>query len=150
MKTANIVLNQKGEHLLQTVNGNGDVILYYPVRSSLSTNVDNNLTTVTIRETDEARRIRNPADPLATLDRAIAQVDNKRSEFGALDNRLLAIIENHDETNRHLSAARSRIMDADYAVEVASMTKAQILEQAGTSVLAQANQIPQSVLSLLG
>lgn len=150
MKTANIVLNQKGEHLLQTVNGNGDVILYYPVRSSLSTNVDNNLTTVTIRETDEARRIRNPADPLATLDRAIAQVDNKRSEFGALDNRLLAIIENHDETNRHLSAARSRIMDADYAVEVTNMTKAQILEQAGASVLAQANQIPQNVLSLLG
>ncbi|MGO2383862.1 MAG: flagellin, partial [Halomonas sp.] len=55
----------------------------------------------------------------------------------------------HDETNRHLSAARSRIMDADYAVEVASMTKAQILEQAGTSVLAQANQVPQNVLSLL-
>ena len=54
------------------------------------------------------------------------------------------------ENETNLSAARSRIEDADYAVEVANMTKAQILQQAGTSVLAQANQIPQSVLSLLG
>ena len=68
--------------------------------------MDNNLTTVTIRRAQMKHAASATLLILATSDRAIAQVDNKRSKFGALDNRLLAIIENHDETNRHLSAAR--------------------------------------------
>lgn len=89
-------------------------------------------------------------DPLATLDSALNQVDSLRSELGAVQNRFESAITNLSTNETNLSAARSRIEDADYAVEVANMTRAQILQQAGTSVLAQANQIPQSVLSLLG
>ena len=81
-------------------------------------------------------------NPLEKLDEALKQVDTLRSDLGAVQNL------STNETN--LSAARSRIEDADYATEVANMTRAQILQQAGTSVLAQANQIPQNVLSLLG
>ncbi|MEA3642460.1 MAG: flagellin [Lamprobacter sp.] len=89
-------------------------------------------------------------DPLATLDAAIKQVDALRSELGAVQNRFSDAIFNLETNALNLSDARSRIEDADYAKEVAEMTRAQILQQAGTSVLAQANQLPQNVLSLLG
>src|SRR5690554_4184248 len=89
-------------------------------------------------------------NPLDVLDQAIAAVDTVRSGLGAIQNRLESAIDNINTTVTNLSAARSRIEDADYAVEVSNMTRAQILQQAGTSVLAQANQVPQSVLSLLG
>ncbi|MBY5967882.1 FliC/FljB family flagellin [Halomonas denitrificans] len=88
--------------------------------------------------------------PLATLDSALSKVDSFRSDLGAIQNRFESAITNLSTTETNLSAARSRIEDADYAVEVANMTRAQILQQAGTSVLAQANQVPQGVLSLLG
>lgn len=86
---------------------------------------------------------------LATLDIALNRVDQQRSELGAIQNRFQSTIANLTNTVTNLSAARSRIEDADYAVEVSNMTRAQILQQAGTSVLAQANQVPQGVLSLL-
>lgn len=89
-------------------------------------------------------------DPMKQLDDALSKVDSLRSELGAVQNRFEDAINNLDTNGTNLSAARSRIEDADYAVEVADMTRAQILQQAGTSVLAQANQIPQNVLSLLG
>ena len=90
------------------------------------------------------------ADPLATLDKALSTIDTARSDLGASQNRFESAITNLQANETNLSSARSRIEDADYAVEVSNMTRAQILQQAGTSVLAQANQIPQSVLSLLG
>src|SRR5690606_11939436 len=89
------------------------------------------------------------ADPLAAIDDALADVDELRSQLGAIQNRFESTITNLNNTVTNLSAARSRIEDADYAVEVSNMTRAQILQQAGTSVLAQANQVPQTVLSLL-
>ncbi|MGB3424347.1 MAG: FliC/FljB family flagellin [Castellaniella sp.] len=88
-------------------------------------------------------------DPLAALDKALAQVDKLRSGLGAIQNRFESTIANLNNTITNLSAARSRIEDADYAVEVSNMTRAQILQQAGTAVLAQANQVPQTMLSLL-
>ncbi|HEY9280506.1 MAG TPA: flagellin [Eoetvoesiella sp.] len=88
-------------------------------------------------------------DPLKAIDDALADVDSLRSELGAVQNRFQSTIANLSNTVTNLSAARSRIEDADYAVEVSNMTRAQILQQAGTSVLAQANQVPQTVLSLL-
>src|SRR5690606_32893468 len=88
-------------------------------------------------------------NPLAALDAALAKVDGLRSDLGAIQNRFESTIANLNNTVNNLSAARSRIEDADYAVEVSNMTRAQILQQAGTSVLAQANQVPQGVLSLL-
>ncbi|QFT83430.1 Flagellin [Halomonas sp. THAF12] len=89
-------------------------------------------------------------DALGVLDSALSQVDSLRSDLGAIQNRFESAITNLSTTETNLSAARSRIEDADYATEVANMTRNQILQQAGTSVLAQANQLPQSALSLLG
>ncbi|MCC5883223.1 MAG: flagellin FliC [Halomonas sp.] len=87
---------------------------------------------------------------ITTVDAALVSLDTERATLGATLNRFDSIIENLATTSTNLSAARSRIEDADYAVEVSNMTRANILQQAGTSVLAQANQMPQSVLSLLG
>lgn len=82
-------------------------------------------------------------------DTAIAAVDTARSNLGAIQNRFESTINNLNNSINNLSAAQSRIQDADYATEVSNMSRAQILQQAGTSVLSQANQVPQSMLSLL-
>jgi flagellin len=89
------------------------------------------------------------ADPLSVLDEAIAKVDSLRSDLGAVQNRFDSVISNLGTTITNLTSSRSRIEDADYATEVSNMTRANILQQAGTSVLAQANQTTQGVLSLL-
>lgn len=88
-------------------------------------------------------------DPMKKLDAALKIVDDLRSSLGAVQNRFDSTIANLGTTVTNLSSSRSRIEDADYAVEVSNMTRAQILQQAGTSVLAQANQTTQGVLSLL-
>ncbi|MEN5399578.1 flagellin [Achromobacter xylosoxidans] len=88
-------------------------------------------------------------DPLKTLDAAFTVLNKLTGELGAVQNRLESTIANLDNVVNNLSSARSRIQDADYATEVSNMSRAQILQQAGTSVLAQANQVPQTVLSLL-
>ncbi|MCZ8410519.1 flagellin [Achromobacter dolens] len=88
-------------------------------------------------------------DPLKTLDAAFTKLDKLTGELGAVQNRLESTIANLNNVVNNLPNARSRIQDADYATEVSNMSKAQILQQAGTSVLAQANQVPQTVLSLL-
>jgi len=96
-----------------------------------------------------ATTVTTPISSLKTLDAALAKISDLRSQFGAAQNRFESAIANIDSTATNLIAARSRIEDADYAEEVSSMTRAQILQQAGTSVLAQANQVPQLALSLL-
>ncbi|MEL5803771.1 FliC/FljB family flagellin [Escherichia coli] len=88
-------------------------------------------------------------DPLTLLDKAIASVDKFRSSLGAVQNRLSSAVTNLNNTTTNLSEAQSRIQDADYATEVSNMSKAQIIQQAGNSVLSKANQVPQQVLSLL-
>ncbi|EFB7571697.1 FliC/FljB family flagellin [Escherichia coli] len=89
------------------------------------------------------------SDPLAALDDAISSIDKFRSSLGAIQNRLDSAVTNLNNTTTNLSEAQSRIQDADYATEVSNMSKAQIIQQAGNSVLAKANQVPQQVLSLL-
>ena len=89
------------------------------------------------------------ANPLAKIDQALKMVDDLRSSLGAVQNRFDSVISNLGTAVTNLSASRSRIEDADYATEVSNMTRANILQQAGTSVLAQANQTTQGVLSLL-
>jgi len=86
---------------------------------------------------------------IAVLDGALSQVTSIRADLGAVQNRFASTISNLQATSENLSAARSRILDADFASETASLTRAQILQQAGTAILAQANAIPQNVLSLL-
>ena len=87
---------------------------------------------------------------LAAADVMLGVVDSKRAELGAVQNRLDSTIRNQANISENVSAARSRIRDADFATETANMTKQNILQQAASSVLAQANQRPQSALSLLG
>ncbi len=89
------------------------------------------------------------AGSTATIDAAIKTVDQMRSGLGAVQNRLESAISNLGTTITNLSSSRSSIQDADYATEVSNMSRAQILQQAGTAVLAQANQTSQGVLSLL-
>ncbi len=86
---------------------------------------------------------------LTMLDGAIAAVNTMRADLGAVQNRFESTITNLSTTSENVSAARSRIQDADFASETANLTRAQILQQAGTAMLAQANSLPQNVLSLL-
>jgi flagellin len=86
---------------------------------------------------------------IAVLDGALSQVTSIRADLGAVQNRFSSTVANLQATSENLSAARSRILDADFAAETAALTRAQILQQAGTAILAQANAIPQNVLSLL-
>lgn len=86
---------------------------------------------------------------ITAADNAIEAVDKARSNMGAIQNRFESTINNLNNSINNLSAAQSRIQDADYATEVSNMSRAQILQQAGTSVLSQANQVPQTMLSLL-
>ena len=86
---------------------------------------------------------------VARLDSAIDKISQKRADFGAKQNRLEATVRNNANVIENQSAARSRVMDADFAAETANLTRAQILQQAGTAMLAQANAMPQNVLSLL-
>jgi flagellin len=123
--------------------------LYVALKSSDLT-VTASGTTVTLASVDFTNAVSaKSATPLADIDKALSQVDSLRSDLGAIQNRFESTISNLDNTVNNLSAAQSRIQDADYATEVSNMTRAQILQQAGTSVLAQANQVPQSVLTLL-
>ena len=87
---------------------------------------------------------------LAVIDAALAQIDSQRADLGAVQNRFGHTISNLANIQENVSASRSRIQDTDFAVETAQMTKNQILQQAGTSILAQANQLPQAALSLIG
>jgi len=86
---------------------------------------------------------------LGKLDDMLALVNAKRAEFGATQNRFEAVIQTLQVSAENQTAARSRIMDADFASETAALTRAQVLQQAGTSMLSQANSLPNNVLSLL-
>jgi flagellin len=92
----------------------------------------------------------NAQDAIASIDAALKQIDEQRSDLGAVQNRFSYTISNLANIQENVSASRSRIQDTDFAVETAQMTKNQILQQAGTSILAQANQLPQAALSLIG
>lgn len=83
------------------------------------------------------------------IDEAIKQIDAQRADLGAVQNRFDNTINNLKNIGENVSAARGRIEDTDFAAETANLTKNQVLQQAGTAILAQANQLPQSVLSLL-
>jgi len=88
-------------------------------------------------------------DALKTVDSALAFVSGERAKLGALQSRFESAISNLQVTSENLSSSRSRILDADFAAETANLSRAQILQQAGTAMVAQANQLPQGVLALL-
>ncbi len=86
---------------------------------------------------------------LKTIDAALNQINSNRASLGAIQNRFASTIANLQSTTENLSASRSRIQDTDFAAETANLTRGQILQQAGTAMLAQANSLPNGVLSLL-
>ncbi len=94
--------------------------------------------------------VEGAGNAIETIDGALMQIDNIRGDLGAVQNRFESTIANLSNVSENLSAARSRILDADIAQETSNMTKQNILQQAGVSILAQANQAPQLALSLLG
>ncbi|MNX90795.1 Flagellin [compost metagenome] len=134
--TNTLVQDKDGSYYVKNVDG--DTTTFFKATANTTSGA------ITATDTNEV-----VVDPLAAIDTALASVDSLRSDLGAIQNRFESTIANLNNTVNNLSAARSRIEDADYATEVSNMTKAQILQQAGTSVLAQANQVPQTVLSLL-
>lgn len=117
-------------------NGNADVF-------GASTSAFSSVATVDITSASGAQTA------IRTLDAALAQINSSRGDLGAIQNRFSSAIANLQTTSENLSASRSRIQDADFAAETANMTRGQILQQAGTAILAQANSLPNNVLSLL-
>ena len=105
--------------------------------------VDLQVSTMDISTVDGANKA------LATVDAALTQVSSTRAQLGAIQNRFTAVVANLSTTAENLTASRSRIQDADFAAETANMTRGQILQQAGTAMLAQANSLPNGVLALL-
>ncbi len=94
--------------------------------------------------------VQGASNAIETIDGALMQIDTMRGDLGAVQNRFESTIANLSNVSGNLSAARSRILDADIAQETSTMTRQNILQQAGVSILSQANQAPQLVLSLLG
>ncbi|OZA85577.1 MAG: hypothetical protein B7X56_05615 [Burkholderiales bacterium 34-67-9] len=86
---------------------------------------------------------------ITSVDAALRAINTSRADLGAIQNRFGSVIQNLQTSSENLSAARGRILDADFAAETANLSRAQILQQAGTAMIAQANQLPQGVLALL-
>ncbi len=164
-------LTQEISRIIQTTEFNGKFVLSAGVTLTFQVGADGKATNqVTVSGTDIQNIIgvsggynsdlnatgtidittsANAFGVLNNLDTAIAKIAETRATYGAVQNRFEAVISNLQNYSENLSAARSRIMDADFAVETAKLTRAQIMQQAGTSILAQANQVPQGALSLL-
>ena len=105
--------------------------------------------TGTTAPTVEITSAANAATALDKLDSAINAINSQRATFGAVQNRFENVVANLQVATENQTAARSRIMDADYATETANLSRASILQQAGNAMVAQANQLPQQVLALL-
>ena len=88
-------------------------------------------------------------DAISVIDKAISNIDSQRADLGAVQNRFDSTVSNLQSISENSTAARSRVQDADFASETAELTKQQTLQQASTAILAQANQLPSAVLSLL-
>jgi len=124
------------------VTGDGDDMGFATANITIARDT-NTLTSVDVKTVAAAN------DTLQRVDAALTSISSLRSTFGAIQNRFESTITNLQGTSESLSAARSRILDADFAAETSALTRGQILQQAGTAMLAQANSLPNNVLSLL-
>ena len=104
---------------------------------------------VTVNDID-VTSVAGANEAVSIIDGALKSVDSQRASLGAFQNRFDHAISNLDNINENVNASKSRIKDTDYAKETTAMTKSQILQQASTSILAQAKQSPSAALSLLG
>jgi len=107
------------------------------------------VTTATGIDTLTVANFAGAQSAIALIDSSLTSVNSARATLGAVQNRFESVVRSVQTTSENLSASRSRIVDADFAAETANLTRAQILQQAGTAMLAQANALPQNVLSLL-
>jgi flagellin len=121
-----------------TVNGTAGTLI-----DAGDTNVKSSLADLTISTASGA------TTALATIDAALDTINSGRGSLGAVQNRFESVVASQQVAAENLSASKSRIEDADFAAETAALTKAQILQQSGIAMLAQANAIPQNVLALL-
>jgi flagellin len=110
-----------------------------------------NTTAPTKQFTDaiDVSTVKGAQQSLEIVDKALSAINSTRADLGAVQNRFTSVVANLQTSSENLSASRSRIKDTDFAKETAELTRTQILQQAGTAMLAQANQVPQNVLSLL-
>jgi flagellin len=132
---AAIVGASAGAQTFQVGANNGDTL---SVTTTTVTTVGGDLTTAA-----------NASTALAAIDTQLDTVTTQRATYGSVINRIQFAIQNLQVTNENQQAARGRIMDADFAAETANLSRSQILQQAGTAMVAQANQLPQQVLQLL-
>ena len=129
--------------------GTDSLIVTFTAKAQHSTVTISDGTKTTANGTETIGGIDDASNAISTIDRALATVATQRSELGATQAQLESTVRNLANVAENTSAAAGRIMDTDYAAETANLTKAQILQQAATSILAQANAQPQGVLSLL-
>ena len=118
-------------------------------KTDLTSVLGNTVITGTSTPSTQITDITTAQGAIASLDNAINAVNSQRSTFGAIQNRFDNVVATLMVQSENQTAARSRIMDADYAMETANLSRSQILQQAGNAMVAQANQLPQQVLSLL-
>ncbi|MHC5147859.1 flagellin [Stenotrophomonas rhizophila] len=97
----------------------------------------------------DVSNVKGAQQAMEIVDKALSSINSTRADLGAIQNRFTSVVANLQTSTENLSASRSRIKDTDFAKETAELTRTQILQQAGTAMLAQANQVPQNVLSLL-
>ena len=135
---------------LQVFAGNNNVQGEVSFGGSLAGDLGMSGPTSTTVDTIDVRSVGGAQESVAIVDAALKYVDSHRAELGAFQNRFDHAINNLDNINENVNASKSRIKDTDFAKETTSMTKSQILQQASTSILAQAKQAPNSALSLLG
>jgi flagellin len=152
-------LQQENNRILTSTKFNGTTLLNGGISLTFQIGADNaadnQITVTTLAGVTLATAATTLADQvtaqgeITNLDADIGIVADLRSSFGSIQSRFEAVINNLQIAGENQSASRSRIMDADYAAETAALTRAQILQQAGTAMLAQANQSPNTVLTLL-
>tara|TARA_B100001093_G_scaffold357174_1_gene341793 strand:+ start:566 stop:1978 length:1413 start_codon:yes stop_codon:yes gene_type:complete len=125
------------------VSGGGEPDIGMVPNAIVAVTANNSVETIDVRTREGAN------DGILILDRAIQQIASDRAELGAVQNRMQSTINNLASVSENAAAAKSRILDADFAAESAALAKNQVLTQAATTILAQANQVPQQALSLL-
>ena len=125
------------------VSGGGEPEIGMVPNAIVAVTANNSVETIDVRTREGAN------DGILILDRAIQQIASDRAELGAVQNRMQSTINNLASVSENAAAAKSRILDADFAAESAALAKNQVLTQAATTILAQANQVPQQALSLL-
>jgi flagellin len=125
------------------VTGGGEATIGMVPNAIVAVTANSSVETIDVKSSGGAN------NALLILDRAIQQIASDRAELGAVQNRMQSTINNLSSVSENAAAAKSRILDADFAAESAALAKNQVLTQAATTILAQANQVPQQALSLL-